>query len=179
MEGDAKTAVGLTGQRGLPILQKADGSHLRESLDIVRYIDELGAPMFDGPPDEAIDAWCADAWPVAMKLFIPRSTKADFAEAATPEARKAYVAREEKALGDMRVLLKDTPAYVQQMNPKLEALAPLLEMHEVLDISDIKLWPILRCLSIVNDLHFSHAVLRYMTDLSDKAHVPLMFDQAM
>jgi len=36
---DEATPIGLIGAKQVPILQKADGSHMGESLDIVRYID--------------------------------------------------------------------------------------------------------------------------------------------
>ncbi|WP_127088224.1 glutaredoxin 2 [Aquabacter cavernae] len=179
LEGDAETPIRMIGKKAVPILEKDDGSFMGESLDIVRFVDHLGTPLFDGPADPALDAWIDDAWKPGLKLFIPRFTKGDFAEMATPDAREAYRAREERAFGDLDALMADTPALLAQMQPKLDALAPLLEGRSAIGISDIKLWPVLRSLSIVKGLTFPAPVRAYAEDLSVRGKVPLLFDQAM
>ncbi|WP_108663699.1 glutaredoxin 2 [Acuticoccus kandeliae] len=179
LEGDAETPIRLIGRKVVPILQKADGTHMAESLDIAHHLDQLGTPILDGPNDDALEEWVKDARPVGTKLYIPRFTKGDFAELATPEAREAYRLREEKAFGDLEALMADTPALVAAMNEKLEALAPMLEGRETIGISDIILWPVLRSLSIVKDLTFPAPVRAYAERLEAKSGVPLMFNQAM
>lgn len=179
MEGDSETPTRLIGKKAVPILERPDGSHMGESLDIVHFIDQLGTPMFDGPVEEALDAWGADAWPLGLKLFIPRFIKAQFAELATPPAREAYRLREEKAFGNLEDLLRGSPVYVADMNGRLRVLAGLLEKHHLDGISDIKLWPILRSLSIVDGLVFPPIVLRYMETLAKSGQVPLLFGQAI
>lgn len=179
MEVDAATPTRLIGRKAVPILEKDDGTCMGESLDIVHYVDRLAKPIFDGAADKALDAWGSDAWPLACKLFIPRFTKGDFAELATPEAREAYRQREEKAFGDLEALMEETPGFIAPMSAKLEALNPLVEGRETIGISDIKLWPILRCLSIVKGLPFPAEVRGYMARLEDEARVPLLFDQAI
>ncbi|WP_456268738.1 glutaredoxin 2 [Kushneria sp. AK178] len=179
MEGDAETPKRMIGKKAVPILERDDGTFLGESLDIVHAIDRQGTPAFDGPVDEALDAWVSDAWSVGTRLFIPRFTRGDFAELATPEAREAYRQRETQAFGDLDALMADTPALIEQMTPKMNALAVLLKGRETLGISDIKLWPILRSLSIVRDLPFPDDVRAYAERLSAQSGVPLMFHQAM
>lgn len=178
MEDDAATPTRLVGKKAVPILEKPDGTHMGESLDIVRYVDTLGAPIFDGPPEAALDAWGDAAWPLALKLFIPRFTEGDFAELATPSAREAYRQREERAFGDLDALRADSARYIGKMSAKLEALAPLLAGRDAVGISDVKLWPILRSLSIVDGLRFPPAVRAYMERLAAAGKVPLLFDQA-
>ena len=178
MEDDAATPTRLVGKKAVPILEKPDGAHMGESLDIVRYIDTLGTPMFDGAPEVALDAWGDAAWPLALKLFIPRFTEGDFAELATPAAREAYRQREERAFGDLDALRADSARYIGKMNTKLETLAPLLAGREAIGISDVKLWPILRSLSIVDGLQFPPAVRAYMERLAAAGKVPLLFEQA-
>ena len=178
LEGDAETPTRLIGKKAVPILTKDDGSHMGESLDIVRYVDNLGAPILTAPADSALDAWGKDAWSPALKLFIPRFTTGDFAELATPEAREAYRSREEKAFGDLDALRTQTPALIAEMHTRLEALVPLLENRQQLGYSDITLWPVLRSLSIVKGLQFPPAVKAYMERLSAQSDVPLLFAQA-
>ncbi len=179
MEGDAETPTRLIGKKAVPILERPDGSHMGESLDIVRFIDQLETPIFDGPANDALDAWGTDAWRLGLKLFIPRFTRAQFAELATPQAREAFRLREAKAFGDLDALLASSPAYVTEMNVKLKVLAGLIDGHVFGGISDIKLWPILRSLSIVNGLEFPPVVLRYMEAIERNGGVNLLFDQAM
>lgn len=136
------------------------------------------SPAFSGPLLPEIEAWINDAWPVALKLFIPRFTQADFPELSTPEAREAYRQREEKAFGDLAGLTARTSALTGEMLPKLDALVPLLQSRQQTDINDIVLWPLLRCLSIVKALPFPPAVRNYALRLESDRD-PLLFNQAL
>src|SRR5690606_6102544 len=89
MEGDADTPTRLIGKKAVPILEKEDGTHMGESLDIVAYVEAMGAPVLNGQESAAIEQWITDAWKPALNLFIPRFTRGEFAELATPEAREA------------------------------------------------------------------------------------------
>lgn len=178
MEGDTDTPTRLVGRKVVPILQKEDGSHMAESLDIVQYVENLGAPVLTAKPDAALDAWGQAAWQPALGLIIPRFTQGDFAELATPEAREAYRLREQKAFGDLDALLQRTPELLAQINPLMAQLATLLNgRSEETGPSDILLWPLLRCLSIVGGLDFPAPVLAYARRLERQSGVPLLFDQ--
>ena len=179
MEGDAETPTRLIGKKAVPILQKEDGTHMGESLDIVAYIDAIGEPVLKGQESAEIEQWTADAWKPALKLFIPRFTRGEFAELATPEAREAYRLREEKAFGDLEALLGQSKELMADINEKLLVLESLLAKKDAsTSLSDIKLWPVLRCLSIVKGLQFPEDVRGYMEDYALAAAVPLLFDQA-
>ncbi|MGE8112020.1 glutaredoxin 2 [Pseudomonas sp. NPDC086566] len=177
MEGDAETPTRLIGKKAVPILEKDDGTHMGESLDIVRYVDAIGIPILVAPQSEALDAWVKEVWPTALKLFIPRFVEGDFAEVATPAARQAYRLREEHAFGNLDELRNITPMLVGQIEPMLEALVPLLT-RKVIGINDITLWPVLRSLSIVRAVTFPDAVRAYMDRLSQECGVPLLFEQS-
>lgn len=179
MEGDADTPVRLVGKKVVPILEKEDGTHMTESLDIVRHVDEIGSPAFAEPVSPATEAWIKDAWPVALKLFIPRFTQGDFPELSTPEAREAYRQREENAFGNLTALTDRTSDLVNDMLPRLDALVPLLAQRQQVDINDIMLWPLLRCLSIVKALPFPPAVQDYAVRLESRTGIPLLFNQAI
>jgi glutaredoxin 2 len=49
LEDDTETMVRLVGKRRVPILVKDDGQPMLESMDMVAYIDNLGAPILVGP----------------------------------------------------------------------------------------------------------------------------------
>lgn len=49
MEGDVETPTRLIGKKAVPILEKDDGTHMGESLDIVRFVDAIGTPTLVAP----------------------------------------------------------------------------------------------------------------------------------
>ena len=178
LEGDFETPEKLIGKKMFPILEKQDGTHMGESLDIVRYLDQLGEPVFEGEGNEAINQWLQDNWNTICNLIIPRFTQGQFAELATPHARQFYRLIEEKAFGNLEALLADSEQYIEQLQPQLEALAPLIKSHNSVDMTDIKLWPILRSLTIVKGLAFPAEVKSYVENISEKSKVNLLFNQA-
>lgn len=179
MEGDSDTPTRMVGKKVVPILGKEDGSYMKESLDIVHYVDRTGTPMFADPVVTEIDTWIKEVWPVAAKLFIPRFTQADFAELSTPQARAAYRQREEEAFGDLDELMARTPDMLSEISPKMSELAQLLAQHQPTGITDILLWPVLRCLSIVKALPFPPAVREYAERLEARTGISLLFNQAI
>lgn len=179
MEGDADTPIHLIGKKALPILRKADGTHMGESMDIVHHVDRQdGAPILSLASTPDIQAWYDVAWPLGLKLFIPRFTLADFAELATPPAREAYRLREERAFGDLDALMAQTPTLIEEMDALLVDLEPLVRDRDGIDTDDILLYPLLRSLSIVRDLPFGPRALAYMARMEAVGGVPLLFDQA-
>ncbi|GHS81642.1 glutaredoxin-2 [Pseudomonas sp. PAGU 2196] len=178
MESDVETPLRLIGKKAVPILQKEDGSHIGESLDIVRYLDGIGPTVLVAPQDPTLDAWIKEAWPTALKLFIPRFVQADFAEINTPMAREAYRLREEQAFGDLEALRGATSKLVAELQPLINDLVPLVKDRTTIGINDVTLWPVLRSLSIVRTVEFPDQVRDYMHRLSEACGVPLLFNQA-
>lgn len=177
MEGDAETPLSLIGKKAVPILQREDGTHMGESLDIVRYVDSFVPSVLTAPRDESLDTWVKQVWASALKLFIPRFVNGDFAELATAQAREAYRLREEQAFGDLQALREATPELLVEVNQRLQELAPLLDQRTALGINDITLWPVLRSLSITRGLEFPPAVLDYMQRIGARCGVPMLFSQ--
>lgn len=177
MEGDADTPIRLIGKKAVPILERPDGSHMGESLDIVRYVDSIGSSVLRAPVDEHLEAWVQRAWSPSLKLFIPRFTQGEFAELGTSEAREAYRVREERAFGDLNALMDSTPELLVEVNTLLRELAPQLGERRSTGMTDIVLWPVLRSLTIVKGIEFPEIVLRYIQRLAEKSEVPLLFDR--
>ncbi|WP_416260926.1 glutaredoxin 2 [Gibbsiella quercinecans] len=180
MEGDAETPIRMVGRKVVPILAKDDGSFMPESMDIVHYVDALKAPLIaDQPVDPAIEAWGKAASGAIFKLAVPRFTRGDFQELATPQARQAYLEREQKAFGDLDALTAETPALVAQVQQKLAELEPLLAGKTEVSTTDFILFPLLRSLSIVKDINFGPNASAYITRLSAQSKVDLLSGQAM
>ena len=175
MEGDAETPTRMVGKKIAPILQKDDGSCMPESMDIVRYADQLKSPrLLDGSTDEAIEAWVKSVWRITIRLAVPRFVEADFPELATPEAREAFRAREIRAFGDLDALIEQSPEWIADINHQLQALEPLLARHQGLNLADFSLFPVLRSLSIVEGVKFGPRAQAYAEHFSAKTGVALL-----
>lgn len=58
LDNDIETPTRMIGRKMVPILEKEDGSYLPESLDIVRYVDQLSEPrLAAGEISPEIDSW--------------------------------------------------------------------------------------------------------------------------
>ncbi|GBQ82949.1 glutaredoxin 2 [Acetobacter malorum DSM 14337] len=179
MEGDSETPLRLTGKKGLPILQKDDGTCMPESLDIVHYLDDTYPPrLLTSPANEALMVWSKQTWSLGLKLIVPRFTRGKFAEVATDAARQAFIAREEQHFGNLDALMAQTETLLPPVQAQLDKLEPLLASPPVLTEADFHLYPVLRSLSIVKGLNFGPNTLRYMQDMAQKSRVPLLADQA-
>lgn len=180
MEGDDDTPIRLVGKKGVPILERDDGSAMSESMDIVRDIDgRFPEKVLTEPLREEIDAWCRDARPIVAKLAVPRMTRSSFKENSTEESRTAYVERERKAFGDLDALIRDTPDLLDQIHRRLASLDLLIEDWAGLSESDLVLYSTLRSLSIVKGVVFGLNTKRFAQRLSEAGGVPLLDDKAM
>ncbi|MEH0874397.1 glutaredoxin 2 [Pectobacterium cacticida] len=179
-EGDAETPISMVGRKVFPILQKEDGSYMAESMDIVHYVDAQAQPQIlsGDREDERLMDWIKNITSDVYHLAIPRFTRADFAEIATPASRQAYIEREEKAFGKMSDLLDDTPNLLLKVNPQLQALESLLGKFNSPSINDFYLFPLLRCLTIVKGVEFGPVVEDYLSTMANISSVDLLFDKA-
>lgn len=178
MEGDEETAVKLVGKKVVPILQKDDGTYLTESMDIVKYLDSLSEPYFArGKINTKIEQWLTENSKTIFKLIVPRFTKGDFKEIATPEARQAFIERETKAFGNLNELLQDSEKYIESMNQALIELEKLIARPSI-DITDFHLFPWLRSLTIVKGLKFGKNTEIYIQNMARYTKVNLLLDQA-
>lgn len=165
LENDVETPTTLIGRKKVPILQKADGSAMPESMDIVRYLDaQFAPPVLTAPERPELDAWGERAGTLIFRLAIPRITRGDFAELATPEARAAYIERETRALGDLDALIAATPQLLAELAPLLDELDGMIPPPDsTLGESDIRLLPLLVLLGIVKDATLPPAVAAWYT----------------
>ncbi|MEE3651082.1 MULTISPECIES: glutaredoxin 2 [unclassified Brenneria] len=180
MEGDVETPTRMVGRKVVPILQKDDGGFMPESMDIVHYVDSLKTPLLaDKPADPVIEEWCKAASGAVFKLAVPRFTRSEFKELSTPQARSAYLLREEKAFGDLDALIADTPALVADVRQKLAELEPLLANKRDISTTDFILFPVLRSLTIVKGVSFGPNVASYIEHIAKTSKVDLLSDRAM
>lgn len=180
MEGDSETAIKLVGKKTLPILQRADGQYMAESLDIVNYLDAWSDPKYAiKHVDQAIGQWIKAYSDDIVKLITPRFTQSDFQEISTKEARQAFIDRETQAFGSLTDLFDQSEIYLKRINPALQELDDLLIKHTEIDQTDFLIFPLLRSLTIVKGAIFGPKTQRYINRIATAAKVDLLTDKAI
>ena len=170
---DEATPIGLVGKKMVPILIKADGTAMGESLDIVRYLDEYaGGERLDDAIRPALQAWLDKVNTYSNQLLSPRSTRIGLPEFVSESARAYYTAKKSAQYGDFAENLARTDELLARLHADLPALVPLISAPDHLGTrlgyEDIITFPLLRNLSMVQPLAYPQ-----------KSRVPLFDDRAV
>ena len=187
---DEDTPIRLIGAKQLPILQKEDGSHMGESLDIVRYLDRQSSLQSSEALDEAvrpeIQAWVDAFGYWGNRLIMPRDVQLDLPEFAAESSVAYFKAKKEAWLeASFEQLLQETPRYLAQAQEALRVLDGLIAPNadyvngKHLSMEDILVFPLLRNLSMVKGAAYPDNVAHYVRAMSQAAKIPLFFDRAV
>ena len=187
LNDDEATPIGLIGAKQVPILQKPDGSHMGESLDIVRYVDELaGQARLDETIRPAVQAWLDQASQPCNHLVMPRDVRLEppLPEFATAEAIAYFVQKKEQNIGSFEQNLAETDTYLERIHLALPELAALLGEQPYLNgsapgMEDIIIFPVLRNLTLVKGIAFPAKLQAYIERLSAESKVPLYSARAL
>ena len=181
---DEATPIGLVGKKMVPILIKADGTAMGESLDIVRYLDAYtGGERLDETIRPEVQAWLDKVNTYSGQLLSPRSTRIGLPEFATESARAYYTAKKSVQYGDFAENLARTDELLDRLHEDLPALLPLItspdHLGARLGYEDIITFPLLRNLTMVKGVDYPPAVRRYVETMSAQSRVPLFDDRAI
>ena len=187
LNDDEATPIGLIGAKQVPILQKPDGSHMGESLDIVRYVDEFaGQARLDETIRPAVQAWFDQASQPCNHLVMPRDVRLEppLPEFATAEAVAYFVQKKEQNIGSFEQNLAETHTYLERIHLALPELAALLGEQPYLNgsapgMEDIIIFPVLRNLTLVKGIAFPAKLQAYIERLSAESKVPLYSERAL
>lgn len=187
LNDDEATPIGLIGAKQVPILQKPDGSHMGESLDIVRYVDEFaGQARLDKTIRPAVQAWLDQASQPCNHLVMPRDVRLEppLPEFATAEAVAYFVQKKEQNIGSFEQNLAETHTYLERIHLALPELAALLGEQPYLNgsapgMEDIIIFPMLRNLTLVKGIAFPAKLQAYIERLSAESKVPLYSERAL
>ncbi|WP_409307533.1 glutaredoxin 2 [Pectobacterium sp. B1J-3] len=176
---DEETPTRLIGQKMVPILQKEDGSHMPESMDIVHFIDNYDRkPLLTGPTNPAIAAWLRKVSDYTPRLIIPRFAQAAFEEFALASARQYFINKKEAQLGSFAEHLKHSQGLIKKLNNDLTELDSLIVQPNAcngeLSTDDIHLFPLLRSLSIVMGVTPPSRVANYRDNMAKQTQVTLL-----
>jgi len=178
LEDDSETMIKVAGKRVVPILVKEDGTPMLESMDMVAYIDSIGAPVLVGPQRSELAAWASATADKTALLTWPRYPLLGLPEFGTIAAHDHYVVRKRKRLGDLVELRARTRELIDALMPDLEQLDRLIEspsaVNGKLSLDDIRVLPLLRSAAVVKGLRFPHKVRDYFeTMMSRIGYQPL------
>jgi glutaredoxin 2 len=178
LDDDTETMVSLVGKRQVPILVRDDGKPMLESMDMVRYIDGLGASVLTGRERTEITTWEYAAAPKAARLTQPRYLLLGLPEFGTVAALDHYTMRKRRTIGDLVELRAETCELMRALTPSLAELDRLIEspqaVNGALSLDDIRVLPMLRSLAVVKGLRFPDNVRRYYETMMDNlGHQPL------
>jgi glutaredoxin 2 len=181
---DEETPTRLIGKKMLPVLVTESNAAIGESLDIVKYIDETyGSSVLNVADNPAIEAWMEEATKLIYPLAIPRWASADFAEFRQEASRKYFISKKEAVFGPFPRLLEQTETMVTEINAQLEVLELLLLQQEQdfehFSLTDIRLFPLLRSLSIVKGMKWPARVDAWRREMAVKSQVNLNDDIAI
>ena len=181
---DEATPIRMIGVKQVPILQKTDGSYMGESLEIVRYIDEISNR---GRLKEAIrpeiQAWLERIDSYSSKLTQPRDVLIGLPEFSTQSAIDYFVRKKEQNIGNFQDNLQRTDEYLQRLHKDLDELSDLIKTNDSLNqeisMEDIHVFPVLRNLTIVKGVAFPRNVESYIQNMSRVSNVPLYTGKAV
>ena len=183
---DEDTPIRLIGAKQLPILQKEDGSHIGESLDIVRYFYRQDSSALDDAVRPEIQAWVDAFGDWGNRLLMPRDVQLDLPEFAAESSVAYFKGKKEAWLeASFGQLLQETPRYLAQAQEALRVLDGLIAPNvgyangTHLSMEDILVFPLLRNLSMVKGAAYPDNVAHYVRTMSQATKIPLFFDRAV
>ena len=183
---DEDTPIRLIGAKQLPILQKEDGSHMGESLDIVRYFYRQDSGALDEAVRPEIQAWVDAFGDWGYRLIMPRDVQLGLPEFASESSVAYFKGKKEAWLeASFEQLLQETPRYLAQAQEALRVLDGLIALNADyvngthLSMEDIFVFPLLRNLSMVKGVAYPDNVAHYVRTMSQAAKIPLFSDRAV
>jgi glutaredoxin 2 len=172
LDDDSDTMIDLVGERVIPILVKDDGRPMRESMDMVSYIDGNGERVLVGPERAEVAQWADNVVAKTGPLTMPRYPLLGLREFATVAALDHYHVRKRKIYGDFVELRAKTRAYIADLMPYLEQLDRLIEsptaVNGILSVDEVRVLPLLRSVAVVKGLRFPRRVRDYFDAMMEK-----------
>ncbi len=180
LNDDEKTPKQMIGKKMVPILEYKKGKFMAESLDIIKYIDQLNPPknITSWKQNSQLSKWLDMAHNLCYSLAMPRWVKAPLKEFKTKSAKSYFQKKKEDYIGSFALAFKQTNSLKKDMEDHLQKLEVLFSKKQsffngVLSVNDFHLFACLRSLTIVKNLKVPPKVQFYMQTLAKKSNIPL------
>ncbi|MDN3616441.1 glutaredoxin 2 [Vibrio gallaecicus] len=170
----------------VPVLeiQKLDGRDstlMIESLDIIRYLDQQGSPLFTSyEVSEELQSLLKQLYPVSAQLLYPRMPQLNLPELSTPSALNIFVESRKATLNQsLEQALEKTDEYLLELKRLLEEIESLISIDDLvsgertLNIEDIVVFAELRNYTMIAELEMSVGLMGFVNTISSRSGVSL------
>jgi len=169
----------------VPVLEQRqhDGEHsvMVESLDIIRYLDQQGEPMFTRyEVSDALNDLLKRLYPSSAQLLYPRMPRLNLPELSTPDALSMFVESRKGALGQsIEQALERTEEYLPGLKRLLNELESLLDIDALvsgdrnLNIDDIAAFSELRSYTMVAEFEMSERIMSFISFIASRSGMSL------
>lgn len=174
---DDKTTTDIIGSKQVPVLVKDNGEAVAESLDIIKYFQEIASSTESHLPSQTVLKWQQSAFLPLQKVGYPRWSGMGLAEFNTESARKAWRAKKETDELDFDALLKNTPAIAKDVELLIQQVSKVLNLASYQHVSLVDeaiVFSILRGFFSEPDIEWVPAVKNWMESVSKKTNVALL-----
>ncbi len=186
LNDDDQTCHRLIGVKMVPILQRADGSAMGESLDIVKALLAMAPAnkqLLKEHYADSATALLAEYSEVINKLVFPRNIMIEQPEFATDSAKAYFQAKKEKFIGmSFASAYSKSAELIAKANTMLQQLkVPELPSERANQLSwdDVLIYPALRNLTMVKGLDWPTPVNRYIQEVATLTNTHLYTAQAV
>ena len=184
LNDDTDTGERLVGKKIVPILELEDGSAMAESMDIVQQLISMSeSDLPQGSGYQAHLQMLEDISQATRGLLYPRHIMATQPEFETQSARDYFQHKKEAMLGmSFDAAFENTEMYRQQVEQTLAALPEVIlpeERNNQLSWDDVKLFPLLRNLTLVKGLKIPEQLRVYIDAVSKLTNTKCYYDQAV
>jgi glutaredoxin 2 len=158
-----------------------ESSLMVESLDIIRYLDQLDKPLFeDYEISEPLQGLLTRLNPVSAQLLYPRMPKLNLPELASPLALKMFTESRKNALGQsIDQALARTQEYLPELQQLLEELESFIEIDNfisgkrALSIDDVVIFAEIRNYTMIAELQMSERLMKFVHTIASRSGVSL------
>ena len=180
LNDDEKTPISMIGKKMVPILEKAPGQFMPESMDIIKFIDQQFPPTIVQEKEDPFFLEILDQARLPYySLVMPRWINSSMEEFKTLSARQYFQNKKEQMIGPFSIALKNTEMYKQEIKKILLKIENKIKtsnkwyMDNQVSFNDFHLFAFLRSLTIVKNLSFPSRLANYTKQISEKSQIPL------
>lgn len=179
---DEKAHIDRIGSKQVPFLEKDDGSFIKESDEICKYISQLqDYPIAESSIDTTAKELMSDISQYFRRVVYPRiphhpRNECDFP---TQSAKDYFIKKKSAYIGDMDALLRNPPYdAIRAINEILAKVDPYVKTPFINGDSfswdDINLFPLFFVATMARDLlEIPENITKYMTSIEQQTNIEL------
>ncbi len=180
---DEQTPISMVGVKSLPILETSKEVFIKESLDIIAYLDKKynKRQLQDyNLQNEEISNWIINNKLDIYSLSMPRWVNMPLEEFVTNSAKAYFTEKKENYIGSFKKALETTNIYCENIENNWQELEVILLSDEFKlankidkNIDSIILFSILYGLTHIPELNWSQPIKEFMSSITKRNKIKL------